>query len=527
MSFERTITSRGKKYRQLVESRWDKDKKRSTIHVIRHLGAVVERNGKEVTILPESRFDSIDMAYPVGNIAVFWKIAEEFQIPGCLSNSIGEENATAILLLVMNQLMGRRALTKIGSWFMRSPLHRWIKVDRDKLTKDHLLSALDSVSTRNGDESQSRSTQIQHILSESWRGIIGSDRPRYLFYQDITRIRWNGSENGLAERGYGSQVGRPHIGFGILVSRDHYMPLAGYAVRGSSPDKVTVKETVDNLSSWKTGRIILVWDRGFVSKANIDYALKMKYHVLSGGPHTSSEVDAWISKYEDSSIERRENIMEMPGERGIYLMDEIGTLFGHTCRIVVVIDPRGRDRSRTERDLAIQRLESETSGKRIAELKSSLSPIVKPARGRRGYEIDPSEEEKARRLDGRSLLFCTDVSMSGRDIVRTYFQKDRVEKAFRHLKGDASLSPVRYQLPGRVEAYLSVVNFIAYEIIAAVIWKIKSSNMGISYEDFMDKLSGISEVVLVRKDKRIYRWTTVSREMQKLLKPFDILSLQT
>jgi hypothetical protein len=45
--------------------------------VIRHLGSVVDRNGKEETILPESRFSSIDMAYPVGSIAVFWRMAEE------------------------------------------------------------------------------------------------------------------------------------------------------------------------------------------------------------------------------------------------------------------------------------------------------------------------------------------------------------------------------------------------------------------------------------------------------------------
>lgn len=87
--------------------------------MIRHLGVVVDRNGKEVIILPESRFDSIGMVYPVGNIAVFWKIAEEFQILSCLSNSIGEENATTILLLVMNQLMWRRSLAKMGSWFIK------------------------------------------------------------------------------------------------------------------------------------------------------------------------------------------------------------------------------------------------------------------------------------------------------------------------------------------------------------------------------------------------------------------------
>ena len=46
------------------------------------------------------------------------------------------------------------------------------------------------------------------------------------------------------------------------------------------------------------------------SRANIDYALKQNYHVLSGGPHTSSNVIAWISKYEDSMIEKRENIMD-------------------------------------------------------------------------------------------------------------------------------------------------------------------------------------------------------------------------
>ncbi len=104
--------------------------------------------------------------------------------------------------------------------------------------------------------------------------------------------------------------------------------------------------------------------------------------------------------------------------------------------------------------------------------------MVNPARGRRGYEINVAEEKLARRLDGRSLFFSTDIKMSGKNIVRTYFQKDHIEKAFRFLKGDACLSPVRYQQPGRVEAYLSVINFISYELIAAlyhfpVIFKIR------------------------------------------------------
>ena len=82
------------------------------------------------------------------------------------------------------------------------------------------------------------------------------------------------------------------------------MPLSEYPVSGLNPDKVTVRETIDNLSSKNLKKITLVWDRGFVSRTNIDYALKQKYNVLSSGHHTSSDVIAWISKYENSMIEK-------------------------------------------------------------------------------------------------------------------------------------------------------------------------------------------------------------------------------
>lgn len=77
--------------------------------------------------------------------------------------------------------------------------------------------------------------------------------------------------------------------------------------------------------------------------------------------------------------------------------------------------------------------------------------------------------------------------MQGRDIVKTYFQEDRVEMAYRHPRGDISLSPVLYRLPGRVESHPSVLKFFACEIIALVLWNIESGNMSIGYEDFMDE----------------------------------------
>jgi hypothetical protein len=56
MPFNRTTTVGGKKYLQLVESRWDPEKKQSRIHVIKHLGRVMEEDGKEKLIPSQFKF---------------------------------------------------------------------------------------------------------------------------------------------------------------------------------------------------------------------------------------------------------------------------------------------------------------------------------------------------------------------------------------------------------------------------------------------------------------------------------------
>jgi len=63
MSFERTIISGGNKYRQLVESRWDKEKKQSRIHLIKHLGKITEKDGEEILIPSQLKIDTVDKAY--------------------------------------------------------------------------------------------------------------------------------------------------------------------------------------------------------------------------------------------------------------------------------------------------------------------------------------------------------------------------------------------------------------------------------------------------------------------------------
>jgi len=530
MTYYRTINSHGRKYRQLVESKWNPDKKRSEVHVIQHLGPVIEKDGKEILKPSPLKVHSVDRAFPVGELAIYWKLAEEFRVYEAVMDVFGDSGndvASGILIMVLNQLIGRKPLTKLGPWVSSGPLSRWMDIGDKRLTKDYFLSALDNISKDVDSTIYSYSHQIQQNLTGSWRGIIGREPERFLFFHDITRIRWNGGKTYYAENGHGAQNGRSYIGFGLLVSKHNYMPVMGYPVRGSHHDTSTVKKTIDNLSRYDLENVTLVWDRGFVSKKNIKYARDNHVHVLSAGVRSDGGVVDWITRYQDSEIEQWENILPMAKDEGIYCKDEVGKLYGQECRIVVTLDPPKRNHSRVERDMLLHTLECEKAKKRIAKLKKDLKPIVKPSKGRRGYKISVEEEAVARKCDGRSLFFCTDTKMSGGEIVRTYFQKDYIEKAFRFLRGNACLAPVRYQLPGRVEVYLSVVNLIAYELIAAVLWKLKKYKSDVGFEGLMEQAQKIYEVEMTSKGEKVYRWTQMTKNVEKLFKPFGITDLKT
>ena len=191
MAFKRTTTVKGKKYQQLVESKWDPEKKQSRIHVIKHLGRVLEEEGKEKLIPSQLKFDSIDHAYPVGELALFWKVAEEFEVQKCISKAIGRDDkdtSMAILILAINQLLDRKSLTKIGEWVSETPIPRWIKIKTNKLNKDYFLSALDKISAQNENMKSSYSYIIQNNIINAWRKRIGNELREILFlsgyYQD-------------------------------------------------------------------------------------------------------------------------------------------------------------------------------------------------------------------------------------------------------------------------------------------------------------------------------------------------------
>ena len=106
-------------------------------------------------------------------------------------------------------------------------------------------------------------------------------------------------------------------------------------------------------------------------------------------------------------------------------------------------------------------------------------------------------------IDGRFLMFCTDQRISAKNVFTIYFQRDEIEKAFKSLKGELSLGPIRYQRPERIDAYLTIV-FLAYLLRTIVKFRLKKAGIDMSVDQAVDELKNLTLVEFSYKGR--VRW---------------------
>jgi transposase len=131
-------------------------------------------------------------------------------------------------------------------------------------------------------------------------------------------------------------------------------------------------------------------------------------------------------------------------------------------------------------------------------------------------EVIPKVLHEAEEFDGYSCIFSTRV-LTKAVVVKIYFDKDLVEKAFRSLKGVVKLQPIRHWLAQRVIAHVFIC-YLAYLLLSLLKFRLKSH--GISPEEALDELETMYKVYL-RDPKNIFklsRVVTLSKRQETVLK---------
>ena len=112
-------------------------------------------------------------------------------------------------------------------------------------------------------------------------------------------------------------------------------------------------------------------------------------------------------------------------------------------------------------------------------------------------------------------------------MVRLYFDKDIIERAFKTLKGVSNLRPIRCWLKTRVKAHIFIC-YLSYLLLSLLKMNLKSKNIMMSPEKAMEELETMYNVYFSDKKNKFQfaKTVTLSKNQEKILKSIDFKILK-
>lgn len=454
---------------------------------------------------PKRVLDKIQMSrsHRAGDVRLLWKIAEDLDLVNiidriCCGESYIEGPSPAKFLTVwaINRIIDPESCTQLERWVKTTDLPLLAGMEPELFTKDAFLSSLDFVCRH--DSSSDRlvdyTTSIDDALYQHRRKIcpLPPGENETVAY-DLTSVLFFGVSCPLAVLGRNAKhVKRHQVNLALLVSKYDKFPIAHFVYSGNRKDASTVKNLLARLDETKIAPGTLIWDRGNVSEDHVKMVESADWKLICGVPKSSNEVTGIIDSTNLQSVPA--TFVQKTRLGHIYAMKSSGYLFGRTRSVVVYLnqDRQMKKINATNEvlaDIGNKLSELGETGKKLSEAKlhERIDKIVgswedciytRVKRKGNGPRIDwKYKDKKIASLEStyaKYVLLSTDESLSVKEVVKGYFEKDFIEKVFRTLKTHEEIEPVRHRLEHRVRAYMFVC-VLAYRLLSALQFKFEEA----------------------------------------------------
>lgn len=461
---------------------------------LRYIGK--EADGK--TILSSSISDAEITSIKIyGPLLVLDWLAKKINLPKYLGSCWKE-----ILSMVYAHCLDYKSINQMKRWFSRTDLSMLLSME--DVTEARLLSALDTLEKQN----------LQELQKEIFENVLKTCKITFsgVIY-DVTNTYFYGKNCTLAKLGHDKEgvKGRPLIQIGLAVTKDFGIPICHKVFNGNINDAKTLHDFITDLGNYKIKDVLMVFDRGISSKKNLADLKTLKLNPLCGLSIKGDLIDTVRSLYLKKQFISLANRIKL--KKTIFYVVSIpyqqGTVKGTLAICFNEQQKKDLRESRYDEILYAQQLKSENK-----KVKTGMEKFLS-----KSNQIINKTVLEAEEFDGYSCIFTT-APLSNEEMVRLYFDKDVVEKAFRSIKGIVRLQPIRHWLYNRVISHVFIC-YLSYLLLSLLEYHI--SDLEISAEEALIELESMYKVYLKdeKKDFKISRVVTLTKKQEKILKALD------
>lgn len=492
MSFVKRIKKNGKIYLAEVESQWIDGKVKTKY--IKYLGK--EADGK--TILSSSVSNiSVQKIKLFDPLLLLNHLAQEIS----LSESLGE-HGDEILSLVYAHCLDYKSINQMETWFERSDLN--MILDIDGLTEARLLSALDSLENKDPE-------LLQRTIFENVQKIYKLDVKGLIY--DVTNTYLFGKKCFFAKHGKGKEgrKGKPIIQIGLGVTQREGIPVFHKVYDGNIHDSRAFQDAITYFEEYKIKDGIFVFDRGITSKEAQNHMQKINWKVLCGFSLTDrlkKIIDLFIKRKKFLDINNRIRL----NKTTFHVVKKKYTIGSIEGTLAICFNDKKK------LDLRDSLYDEVLNAQRLILNRKKVKPGLEKFFSKSGKLLTEkiAEEEI---YHGYSCLFTT-AKLTAEEMVRHYFDKDLVEKAFQSIKGIVRLRPIRHWLYNRVIGHVFIC-YLSYLLLSILRMRLKKINM--SPVKALKELDSLYKIYMKDSEKgfELTRIVALNKLQGKILKTID------
>lgn len=341
----------------------------------------------------------------------------------CIDSIAKELGITSIknkyfLALVYSQLLEKRSINQLEDWFRFTEIPDILEI-KDVSTKE----LYESLTDIDDDEFEKICSNMHNIFTKY-------DDSIDVAVIDVTDTYFEGDSEEIQRRKGKDGKVKKLLQVGLAVSFKKGFPLFHKRYQGNLSNIQIYKDMALELKSKGMNSVII--DRGMMSHENLQMSLNLQLKIITGIKKTSTLASEFLSKIDRNEIYSLKNMVKLKNT----------TVFINTFDY--------------------------SDGKLIAVYNPSLEVIKKQHNFNRGTdEVDP--------FIGYSFIYHNTEDLSS-EIVKKYYDKEIVERAFKQIKGILNLRPIRVWLKDHVEAHIRIC-YLAYAILSFMSYKLRKINI--------------------------------------------------
>jgi len=368
-----------------------------------------------------------------------------------------------VLSLIYSQLLENKSINKLESWMKYTEIPYLLGFDKVSVKK--LYESLADVDDADFEKVNDKMFSVFNKYEDISKATIIDVTDTYFAGSNINIKKRKGKDDKVSKL---TQIG-------LAVSFDNGFPIFHKQYHGNLSGMDIFKDMSIELKN--KGISSMIMDRGMLSKENIEMALELKFQIIAGLRKNSTLIKDFIEPIKREDIYSAK--CRVPLKKTTVFIKELDYLDG---KLIVVYNPE-------------------------------LEYVKK--------EINFEKELESNFDIGYSLIYHN-TKYSSAEVVKRYYDKEMVERAFKQLKGVLSLRPIRVWLSNHVTGHIKIC-YLAYAILSLMNYKLKK--LDISAVDALESLKYGYKVTL-KDSTSNHEWSIhvpLEPKQKKILKKLNVM----